>query len=119
MRIDSVISALSLVRRAGKLEIGYDAAEKAVKKKLSSVVVITEDISERTKRGITAALGGTSPLQLPLTQDDIEKVFRKRFVVAAITDSNLGRLLQNTMEKYTSENLDIENEQSSEGCQGG
>ena len=92
---NKVVQALSLARRAGKLEIGFDATEKAVKKKCAKIIVVTDDIAERTlKNTILAAGDAVDIIQLSFESGAFEQVFRRRFVVAAVTDKGMAELVR-------------------------
>lgn len=91
--MSKVISTLSLAKRAGRLAIGFDAVKESVIKKLAYLVVVTGDISKGTYEKVIQFSSGIPVVELSYTQEDIEKVFKKRFVVAAVTDSNFKELL--------------------------
>lgn len=44
---------LGLARRAGKVSLGFDAAEESVRKKKSKLVVTASDLSDRTRGAVT------------------------------------------------------------------
>lgn len=94
---DKLLSALGISRRAGKLQIGFDAAAEAAQSG-APMVVLASDIAERTKRNITQCCGPrTKIVELERTQHEIEAVVGRRFVVAAITDSNFAALVEQAM----------------------
>ncbi len=91
---DRLLGAVSICRRAGKLAIGFDAARKALEGG-APLAVAASDAAERTLRGIKRACGAHAALvQLPRTQDEIERITGRRFAVAAVCDDNFARLIQ-------------------------
>lgn len=46
--MDSKLNLLGLARRAGKVSLGFDAAADAMRKQQAKVVVLADDLSERT-----------------------------------------------------------------------
>lgn len=93
---DKLLSALAMSRGAGKLQIGFDASAAAAQKG-APLIVLASDIAQRTKRNILqCCTDGTTVLQLHQSQRDIEAVVGRRFVVAAVTDSNFAQLIQQT-----------------------
>lgn len=94
-------AALSMARGAGKLVIGFDAVEEALKKKRVKIVVTAEDIAARTLRNTVFAAGDDIPIfHLPFGQAEIEAVFRRRFVVAAVTDEHFRDLFLRAAEGF-------------------
>jgi len=91
--MNKVIATLSLARRAGKLAIGFDATKNALRQRIASVIVMTSDISEGTKKKILQFSEDISIVELPFLGDDMALVFNKKFVVASITDENFKELL--------------------------
>ena len=52
---DKLLSLLGLAKRAGRLSIGFDAAAVSMKKGESRVVVLSPELSDRSKRAVAAA----------------------------------------------------------------
>jgi ribosomal protein L30E len=89
-----------MARGAGKLAIGFDATEEALKKNKAKIVVTTDDIAARTLRNTAFAAKDVPILNLPFGQEEIEKVFRRKFVVAAVTDEHFRDLLLKAAEGF-------------------
>lgn len=51
---DKLLSLLGIAKRAGRLSIGFDAAAASMKKGESAVVVLSQELSDRSKRTISA-----------------------------------------------------------------
>lgn len=85
--------ALSMCRKAGKLVMGYDPVIEAVMAGKTDCVYLASDISPKTAQRLRFAVEDMAEvLPLPLTQDDMADVTRKRVAVYAVIDTNLGRL---------------------------
>lgn len=98
MNNDRVLSAMSMARGAGKLKIGFEAAREAVYAG-ASMVIMADDVSERTSREVGRFCEGRCELAVPgLTQDDIERKFGRRFGVAAVTDDNFAELIRKAIQ---------------------
>ncbi|MBQ9383436.1 MAG: ribosomal L7Ae/L30e/S12e/Gadd45 family protein [Ruminiclostridium sp.] len=91
--MSKTLSTIGLCRRAGKLIYGFDAVVEAVKPPDSKVsgVLVTSDLSEKTKKEIRYECGKAEvPVtELPETLDDIKQVIGKRTGVLAVLDDGL------------------------------
>ena len=87
--------ALSMCRKAGKLVMGYDPVVEAVMAGKTDCVYLASDISPKTAQRLRYAVEDMAEvLPLPLTQDDLADVTRKRVAVYAVIDTNLARLCE-------------------------
>lgn len=87
--------ALSMCRKAGKLVMGYDPVVEAVMSGKADTVYIASDISPKTAQRLRYAVEDLAEvLDLPLAQDDLADVTRKRVAVYAVIDANLARLCE-------------------------
>lgn len=94
---DKLLSALGMCRRAGKLKIGFDAAAAAADKN-APMVVVASDIAERTRKNIELkCVGLTKLVEIGRTQQEIENVVGRKFVVAAVCDENFARLIEDNI----------------------
>ncbi len=50
---DKLLSLLGIAKRAGKLTIGFDAAAASVKRGESALLLLSEELSDRSKRAVT------------------------------------------------------------------
>ena len=96
---NKLLSALGLCRRAGKLQVGFDAAAGALDKG-APMIVLSCDIAQRTRRNITEKCrASTRIVELSHTQHEFEAAVGKRFVVAAVCDENFARLIEDCLKK--------------------
>lgn len=90
---NKAINALSLAKRAGKLSVGYEAVKQAMISGKAKLTVTTQDISERTLRNAESAGSGIPFINLKYDQGDVQAVFGRKFVIAAVTDDNFKNLV--------------------------
>ncbi len=84
---DKVLSLLGLARRAGKLSLGFDPAAESVKTGQSRLILITSDISPKTKKELEYSLRN-SEMQLQSIPFDVESVGRAVGKAAKIISVN-------------------------------
>ena len=83
---DRLCGILGLCRKAGRLELGYDAVMDAVNAGRAALVLIAEDCSERTSGGAAKLAGEhkTEIRKLPMDMDGIGRALSKRAGVIAV-----------------------------------
>ncbi len=86
--MDKNISFLGIVRKAGALTVGFDAALEQTYKKKVKYIFICEDLSEKTQKEILFKTkdSGIKTVKLPCSMDDIYTILKKRVGVMVITD---------------------------------
>ena len=97
--ISRAIGALSLAKRAGKLLTGFEAVGQAARSGRAKLIVTANDISERTLKKTRDKANGTVLYAAPFGSREAETVFKKRFVIAALTDENFVKLFLETCER--------------------
>ncbi|MBQ4313746.1 MAG: ribosomal L7Ae/L30e/S12e/Gadd45 family protein [Clostridia bacterium] len=94
---DRILSLLGLMRRAGRLTLGFDAVCDSVKKGDSSLVVTAKDISDGSLRKLRNNLDGlgTEIVGIPYAMEDIGAALSKKVRIISINDSGFAeRLMQ-------------------------
>ena len=92
--------AFSMCRKAGKLAMGFDPVVEAVMAGKANRVYLASDISPKTAMRLRYAVDDMAEVfTLPLVQDDLSDVTRKRVAVYAVVDGNLARLCQTKYEQ--------------------
>ena len=90
----SLLSAVGMSRKAGRLAPGFDACCIAVEKG-APLVIVASDAAPRTLRNIKEKCGGrTRILITEYTREQFESVLGKQMAVAAVTDENFARLIE-------------------------
>jgi len=84
--------ALSLAMKAGKLAVGYDSVEKAALSGKVKLIIAVNDISERTHRNAKRVSGRAQLIEVPFGADEMQAVFGRHIVIAALTDSHFSDL---------------------------
>ena len=87
---------LGLCRKAGKLEIGFDAVIEAMKKGKTAGVLISTDLSAKTLKEIKfhADKYKTEVISVPADMDEIKEIIGKHAGVMAVTDEGLFSLFK-------------------------
>ena len=86
------IGALSLALGAGKLAVGFIATKESVLQRKACLVVFASDIADGTLKKALRFVGDIPYVKMPFSEDDIETVMKRRFVIVAINDMNFRRL---------------------------
>ncbi len=103
---DKELSLLGLARRAGKLELGFDAAVSAARRKKARLLLAAEDISEKTFKNLSyeGERAGVPVLRLKTNMEETGRACgSKRAGVLAITEQGFSEALRNAMEQGSEE----------------
>ncbi len=94
---EKLLSMLGIARRAGRLAMGFDAAEEAMRNHQAKLLVLASDVSERTDRSICriAEEYKVPVLRTGFEMDRIGKaVGHKHTGVIAINDSGFAKTIK-------------------------
>ena len=94
-----VLNLLGLARRAGKLQIGHDAALLSVRKGNAALVILTQDASPRHKRELEAASFADRTVVLPFSMSDTGIATGKKSCIYAIEDEGFAKAILNKLSK--------------------
>ena len=96
-----LLSALGLCKKAGKLVVGFDVVGEAVRRGSASLLVLTEDLSPKSARRITAMAAEHNVRQLTISaaMDDIERLLGKRAGILAVIDQGLAGVVARQVEE--------------------
>ena len=88
-----ILSLLGLARRAGRLSMGYDAAEEAMREQSSCLLLLTGDLSERTRRGMTrvAEETGTPLALLACSMEEMQAAIGRRTGIVSVNDAGFAK----------------------------
>ncbi len=91
--MDKLLLFLGLAVKAGEISFGYSMTEDDVKSKKARLVLVTNDVSERTDKNVTelCSAGGVELLRLDAGMDDIARAMGKRAGVISITNAGFAR----------------------------
>ncbi len=91
----SLLGAISLCRKAGKLVMGYDACLEAAVAGKTTRIFCAADTSESTVSRIRFEAEGLAPVKmLAISQQELLEISHKPVAVYAVTDENLSRLCE-------------------------
>ncbi len=107
--MDKVMSLLSLSRKAGKLTVGTDATLHAVKSGKAKCVLVTKDLSQKSRKNITFACDErqTRLKELPYTMEEMEFWLGKRFGIMSVMDDGFCKGICDMLENENGEERSV------------
>ncbi len=102
---DKALSLLGLIRRAGKLEAGFDAVRSAAREGKACLLVAAGDISEKTFRNLEyeAKRAGIPIVRISPGMEETGRACGVKAGVLAVTDRGFARALGNIFEQRAQE----------------
>lgn len=101
--MDKFLSLLGLMRRAGKLEIGFDAVKETLLKGKSKLIITTSDISPKTEKEIRffAEKSEESVKIISVSYDsqNMKDAIGRNVKIIALTDEGFARSATQLLEK--------------------
>ncbi len=90
---DKVLSLLGLARRAGRLTLGFDPVVDSVKSGQSRLVLITSDISPKTKKELEFSLreSGAQIHSIPFDVKALGNAVGKAAKIISVNDEGFAR----------------------------
>ncbi len=83
---------IGLARRAGALSYGTEGCIKDLKTKKSKLIIISSDISEKTKKELIFQSGGVDILFSDITKEELGSIIGTRpTAVISVNDSNFKK----------------------------
>ena len=96
---NKLLSLLGLMRRAGKLSLGFDAAADSVNDGTSCLILTTADISPKTLKELNYKINNkTDIIALACNQDDMRKAIGKPVKIISINDHGFAQKVRLLME---------------------
>lgn len=95
--MNKTVMMLGLVRKAGKLSLGNDCVKQSLMKGQSRLIIVTNDISNRSLQKIkrVAEEYNVGVLTINSSMDDMEVMFGKKVGVVAINDEGFAKKITN------------------------
>jgi ribosomal protein L7Ae-like RNA K-turn-binding protein len=92
---NSVLSLLGIARRAGRLSLGHDAVDEALKKREAKLIILAQDVSVRTATHAQKAAeqAGVPWLALADSMQEIGVALGKKAGVIAVNDQGFAKRL--------------------------
>lgn len=95
MQKDKLFSMLGMARRAGKLSMGHDMAEKAIKSNKAQIVIFCSDVSPRLvsefEKTIANSKSSASIYQTDITINEIHFAIGYKAGVMTLDDANFSK----------------------------
>ena len=90
--MNKLFSMLGICRKAGKLVLGTDAVAEAAHKQALHLILLSQDLSRRSREKIMTVASNTSVIviQAPLTMDDVAALTGKAAGIVGISDKGLA-----------------------------
>ncbi len=102
--MNKILFAMSLAKKAGKLISGFDRVKTAVMKGEGYIVVLAQDLSEKTVKRVNYFCEDIADVYMTdLTQYDISQVAGRMTGIITITDENLAILCEKALKESTTE----------------
>ena len=96
---NKLLSLLGLMRRAGKLSLGFDAAAESVEAGNSCLILTTADISPKTLKELNYKINNkTDIIALGCHQDDMQRAIGKAVKIISINDKGFAQKARLLME---------------------
>lgn len=92
---NDIINLLTLCRKAGKMQFGFDAAKDSALSGQAGCVLITEDVSSKTLKETEyfCSKSGVPMFKTTLLMDDVERFLGKRAGVLAVCGDGFAERL--------------------------
>lgn len=102
---NNVLSLLGLVRRAGKLEAGFDAAAASAREKKARLLLAASDVSAKTFKNLCyeGERAGIPAVRMPWTMEETGRACGVKAGVLAVTDQGFAKALKTRMEERPQE----------------
>lgn len=97
--MNKLLSTVSLCKRAGKLQLGFDQVKEAVLKGEAKLVLTAADLSEKSRKGIELLCGAENieSFVVPVTMDEFDYEIGKRTGIIAVTDPGFAGKLKSML----------------------
>lgn len=93
--MDNILNFLGIARRAGKLSLGFDAAEEAVNKKKSKLLILACDVSERTRKSVEkiSVKGNVNTVFSEIPMERLGNAVGKTVGIISVNDEGFAKRL--------------------------
>lgn len=113
--MNKALNLLSMARRAGRIEPGYDASAKAARTGRAALLAAAADISEKTYKNLRyeADRAGVPAVRLPVDMERLGRACGVRAGVLAVTDPGFAQAVLAALEKEAPELAERKKEDNS------
>ena len=94
--MNNLLSTISLCKRAGKLQLGFDQVKDSLRKGETELVLTAADLSEKSRKGINLICEAENieSFVVPITMAEFEYEIGKRTGIIAVIDQGLAEKLK-------------------------
>lgn len=98
---DKLMSFIGLCRRAGKMTIGNEPVTEDIKKGISELILIADDISHNTEKDITkkAEAGKVKIIKIPYSKEQISSSLGKLTAIISVNDEGFAKKILELIDK--------------------
>lgn len=102
---NDVLSLLGLIRRAGKLEAGFDAAVGAAREGRARLLLAARDVSEKTFKNLCyeGERAKIPAIRIPAAMEETGRACGVKAGVLAVTDKGFAEAVYNKLEREKEE----------------
>lgn len=98
MSNNPVLSRLGFARKAGRLSLGFSASKEAIVSNKAKLIIVANDISEKTEKEIRFFVGGKCPVEkLVFDTEAVSKAIGFRAGVIAVNDEGFAQAILNNL----------------------
>lgn len=92
----NILNFLGIARRAGKLALGFDAAEESVNRKKSKLIILACDVSERTRKSAEkiSEKGNVKIVCSDMPMESIGNAVGKAVGIISVNDEGFAKRLE-------------------------
>lgn len=100
--MEELISVLTLSKKANKLIMGFDVVKEAVLNQTAKLVLLSNDLSAKTKKEMVFICQGSQMevLELPLNMDELWYLLGKKCGVIAVSDQGFSKKIASLLSAY-------------------
>ncbi|MDP4120271.1 MAG: ribosomal L7Ae/L30e/S12e/Gadd45 family protein [Bacillota bacterium] len=106
---NKILSFLGICKRAGRLTIGNDAVIKCIETRQSKLIIVANDISQKTEKGIISVceMYKINILRLQSSKDDLSMALGKYSAVISVNDEGFAKKLSKMIAETNKEENSI------------
>lgn len=104
---DRLLNMLGLCRRAGRMKIGCDLVIESANAGDSVLILMASDISENTKKKVTASCGNTPVEILRYSKDELSFALGKTCAVLSVEDQGFAKKMKELIQTHNYEGGEI------------
>ncbi len=100
--MNKLLGFLGIIKRSGKLSLGFDACIDCIVSKKSKLILISNEISLNSRENIEfkAKQNEIEVIIINISISELEKIFHKKVGIMSINDLNMSKKIHSYKEIY-------------------